>query len=111
MSYKRPTKKTAVHISPFSCYGGGHSNLTVKRPNASRKYVKHLLAARYSYVDNKTMYPGIKNPMVADCNTLTALGYMEKVSVPEAMNKYGLPRKIWWKTTAKGCKLLRSLGL
>ena len=98
-----------------SQYGVTMSNLTCTHINPQRDYVRVLDEAR-TYRTAQELY-GVHNPTVTSLRKLEYLGYIRRYTQPKYLveNYAGCDivaaRKIWWKTTFKGNKLLHSIGL
>ena len=102
-------KKWIINNEVLSCYGGGLCNTRCTRPTKDRKYIK-ILADCITPKTTAEIYPNIKGPYLDQLRTLVYLGYMDRMTTPKYVGKpVKYSHKWWWKTTAKGKRLLKSV--
>jgi len=97
-------------------YGAG---ITCKRASKDKHYVKVLAACRAKHMTMKEIYPGVEHPLSHEVASLCQLGLLQRYGTPKYMKEFKFhdgttdvrPTRVWYKTTAKGRKLLAKVGL
>lgn len=97
-------------------YGSG---ITCKYASKDKHYVKVLAACRTKHMTMKEIYPSVKHPIPHEVVTLCKLGLLQRYTQPKYLKTvecdtdrvFTYPTRVWYKTTAKGRKLLAKVGL